>query len=53
MNQSTKLKQNLSKVIKSDNFCHRKVGIAITKWGANEKLSSLKAGTKNHFAFWW
>ena len=30
MNQSTK-------EIKSDNFCYRKVGRAITKWGAIEK----------------
>ena len=34
MNQSTKLIQNWSKEIKSDNFCYRKVGGAITKWGA-------------------
>ena len=37
MNQSTKLIQNCSKEIKSDNFCYRKVGRAITKWGAREK----------------
>ena len=41
MNQSTKLKQNLSKDIKSDNFCYRKVERAITKWGAIEKGSIL------------
>ena len=29
--------KNLSKDIKSDNFCYRKVGRAITKWGAIEK----------------
>ena len=27
--------------IKSDNFCYRKVGRAITKWGAIEKSSIL------------
>ena len=36
MNQS-----NLSKEIKSDNFYYRKVGRAITKWGAIEKSSIL------------
>ena len=41
MNQSTKLIQNLSKEIKSDNFCYRKVGRAITKWGAIEKSPIL------------
>ena len=29
--------KNLSKEIKSDNFCYCKVGRAITKWGAIEK----------------
>ena len=29
--------KNWSKEIKSDNFCYRKVGRAITKWGAIEK----------------
>ena len=29
--------KNFSKEIKSDNFCYRKVGRAITKWGAIEK----------------
>ena len=33
--------KNLSKVIKSDNFCYRKVGRAITKWGAIEKSPIL------------
>jgi hypothetical protein len=41
MNQSTKLIQNRSKEIKSDNFCYRKVGRAITKWGAIEKSPIL------------
>ena len=41
MNQSTKLIQNGSKEIKSDNFCYRKVGSAITKWGAIEKSPIL------------
>ena len=55
--------KNLSKKIKSDNFCYRKVGRAITKWGSNreksniaiailEKLPSIK-GNKNYFTFWW
>ena len=44
MNQSTKLIQNRSKEIKSDNFCYRKVGRAITKWGFSK-------GNKNYFAF--
>ena len=33
--------KNLSKGIKSDNFCYRKVGRAITKWGAIEKSPIL------------
>ena len=33
--------KNLSKEIKSDNFCYRKVGGAITKWGAIEKSPIL------------
>ena len=45
MNQSTKRIKNLSKEIKSDNFCYNKVGRAITKCGAFLK------GTKNIFAF--
>ena len=49
MNQSTKPIQNVSKEFKSDNFCYRKVGRMITKWGAIEK-SSIQ-GTKNYFAF--
>ena len=55
--------KNLSKEIKSDNFCYRKVGRAITKWGSNrkksnigiailEKLPFLK-GKKKYFEFWW
>ena len=35
------LYKNLSKEIKSDNFCYRKVGRAITKWGAIEKSPIL------------
>ena len=35
--------KNLSKEIKSDNFCYRKVGRAITKWGAIEKSPILLA----------
>ena len=33
--------KNLRKEIKSDNFCYRKVGRAITKWGAQEKSPIL------------
>ena len=29
--------KTLSKEVKSDNFCYRKVGRALTKWGAIEK----------------
>ena len=60
MNQSTKIIQKLSKVIKSDNFCYRKVGRAITKWGAIEKSPigaiaileklPLSKGSKNYFS---
>ena len=35
------LYKNLSKGIKSENFGYRKVGWAITKWGAIEKRSIL------------
>ena len=44
--------KNLSKEIKSDNFCYRKVGRAITKWGAIEKspmLLLLFDGSNNIF----
>ena len=42
-----------SKEIKNDNFCYRKVGSAITKWGAIEKdKSQFLKGNKNYFAFW-
>ena len=41
--------KNLSKEIKSDKFCYRKVGRAMTKWGVN-RLPFLK-GNKNYFAF--
>ena len=34
-------KKKLSKRIKSDNFCYRKVGRGITKWGAIEKSPIL------------
>ena len=56
------LHKNLSKDIKSENFCYRKVERAITKWGAIEKSPILLSqylkitifnGTKNYFAFWW
>ena len=55
--------KNSSKDIKSDNFCYRKVGRAITKWGAIENKSNIAiailekllflTGNKNYFAFWW
>ena len=35
-----KSRKNLSKEIKSDNFCYRKVGRAITKGGAIEESSN-------------
>ena len=47
--------------IKSDNFCYRKVGRAITIWGATEKIPILlsqywKTGrfvcTKNYWRLW-
>ena len=41
MNQSTKLIQKLKHRDKSDSFCYRKVGFAITKWGAIEKSPIL------------
>ena len=43
MNQITKLYKNLSKGIKSDIFCYRKVGRAITKGGAIEKSPILQS----------
>ena len=49
MNQSTKLIQKWKKEIKSDNFCYRKYGRVITKWGAIEKCPTLR--NKNYFAF--
>ena len=42
------LYKNLSKEIKSDNFCYRKVERAITEWGA-KKIPFMK-GTKIYFA---
>ena len=33
--------KNLSKEIKSDNLCYRKVGRATTKWGAIDKSSNI------------
>ena len=43
------LYKNLSKEIKIDNFCYRKVGKAITKWGAIEKgLILLSQYWKNY-----
>ena len=41
MNKGPKQRQKRSKEVKSDNFCYRKVGRAITKWGSIEKSSIL------------
>ena len=41
MNQSTKLIQKLKQEIKSNNFCYRKFGRAITKCGAIEKSRNI------------
>ena len=41
MNQSTKLIQKLKQRDKERQLCYRKVGRAITKWGAIEKSSIL------------
>ena len=51
MSQSTKLMQKLSKEIKGDNFCYRKVVRAITKWEAIEKKLPFLKGNKKYFAF--
>ena len=39
MNQSTKLLQKMKKRDQERQLCYRKVGRAITKWGAIEKSS--------------
>ena len=52
MKPSTKLIQNCSKEIKSDNFCYRKVGRAITKWGAIEKSPILLSQYWKSYHFW-
>ena len=36
-NNLQNLYKKINKEVKSDNFCYRKVGRAITKWGAIEK----------------
>ena len=41
MDQSTKLIQKLKQRDKERQLCYRKVGRAITKWGAIEKSSIL------------
>ena len=46
MNLHQNLYKNLSKEIKSDNFCYRKVGRAIIKWGAIEKNTIFKGYQK-------
>ena len=43
MNQSKKFKQKLKQ---RDNFCYRKVGRAITKWGAIKKIIISKGYQK-------
>ena len=47
---------NLQNSYKSDNFCYRKVGRAITKWEPIEKYritsrTKFRSGNKNYFAF--
>ena len=51
MNQSTKLTKKISKDIKSDNFCLRKVGISITKLGAIEKSNIVRENDYNWACF--
>ena len=51
MNQSTKLIQKLNKEILSDKFCYRKIGSAITKWGAIEKIQYCYRNTGKIFIF--
>ena len=48
MNQYTKPVKNIAK-FKSDNFCYRKVGRAITKWGTIEKSPMLLS---QYSTFW-
>ena len=43
------LHENWSKEIKSENFCYRKVGRAITKWGAIEKKTLDRALKTNPY----
>ena len=45
----TNLQKNLSKEIKSDNFCYRKNGRAITKWGAIEKSNKRVTKIISHY----
>ena len=45
--------RNWSKEIKSDNFCYRIVGIAITKWGAIEKSPILLSQYWKNYHFEW
>ena len=57
MYQYKKLKQKLSKEIKSDNFCLSKVGSAIITWGAvlRSQIILWQCGikiTKDYLAFW-
>ena len=41
MNKGPKQRQQIKQRVKSDNFCSRKVGKAITKWEAKEKSPIL------------
>jgi hypothetical protein len=45
------LYKNWSKEIKSDNFCYRKVGRSITKWGAIEKNPILLSQYLKNYHF--
>ena len=51
MNQSTKLIQKLKQLTKSDNLFYRKVGRAITKWGAMKKSPILLSQYWKNFHF--
>ena len=44
--------KNWSKEIKSDNFCYRKVGRAITKWGSIEKSPILLSQYWKNYYFY-
>ena len=52
MNQSTKLLQKWSKVVKSNNFFYHKVGRAITKWWVFSGKSNIVLSIYEKEAFW-